>query len=72
MVTERTLKMITAVHGQEWGASQIAASLGINYQTANSYLGYLHGALLTRALTPFETNLKKRLAKHPKLYVRDS
>ncbi len=72
MVTERLLKMIAAVHGQEWNASKIAASLGINYQTVNSYLGYLHGAFLTRALAPFETNLKKRIVKHPKLYIRDS
>lgn len=72
MVTERLLKMIAAVHGQEWNASKIGASLGINYQTVNSYLGYLHGAFVTRALTPFDTNLKKRLVKHPKLYIRDS
>lgn len=72
MVTERLLKMIAAVHSQEWNASKIGASLGINYQTVNSYLGYLHGAFVTRALTPFETNLKKRLVKHPKLYIRDS
>lgn len=72
MMTERLLKMIAAVHGQEWNASKIAASLGLNYQTVNSYLGYLHGAFVTRALTPFETNLKKRLVKHPKLYIRDS
>ena len=72
MVTERLLKMIAAVHAQEWNASKIGASLGINYQTVNSYLGYLHGAFATRALTPFETNLKKRLVRHPKLYVRDT
>lgn len=69
LVTERMLKMIAAVHGQEWNASKIGASLGLNYQTINSYLEYLHGAFLTRALTPFETNLKKRLVKHPKLYI---
>jgi len=72
MVTERLLKMIAAVHGQEWNASKIGASLGINYQTVNSYLGYLYGAFVTRSLTPFETNLKKRLVKHPKLYIRDT
>lgn len=72
LVTERMLKMIAAVHGQEWNASKIGASLGINYQTVNSYLEYFQGAFLTRALTPFETNLKKRLVKHPKLYMRDS
>jgi predicted AAA+ superfamily ATPase len=72
LVTERMLKMIAAVHAQEWNASKIGASLGLNYQTINSYLEYFHGAFLTRALTPFETNLKKRLVKHPKLYIRDS
>lgn len=72
LVTERMLKMIAAVHAQEWNASKIGASLGLNYQTVNSYLEYFHGAFLTRALTPFDANLKKRVVKHPKLYLRDS
>jgi predicted AAA+ superfamily ATPase len=72
LLTERLLKMIAAVHAQEWNASKIGASLGINYQTVNSYLQYLHGAFLTQALSPFEANLKKRIVKHPKIYMRDS
>jgi predicted AAA+ superfamily ATPase len=72
MLTERMLKMIAAVHAHEWNASKIGASLGINYQTVNSYLEYLHGAFLTRVLLPYETNMKKRIVKRPKLYLRDS
>ena len=72
ILTERMLKMIAALHGQEWNASKLGASLGINYQTVNSYLEYLHGAFLTSALVPFEVNVKKRLVKRPKVYLRDS
>ena len=72
LTTERLLRMIAAVHAQEWNASKIGGSLGINYQTVNSYLEFFHAAFLTRAISPFETNLKKRLVKRPKLYMRDS
>jgi hypothetical protein len=56
MMTERLLKMIAAVHGQEWNASKIGASLGINYQTVNSYLGYLHGNVCQSLLSEFPLN----------------
>jgi predicted AAA+ superfamily ATPase len=72
LLTERMLRMIAALHGQEWNASKLGGALGINYQTVNSYLEFFHGTFLTRAITPFETNLKKRIVKHPKIYLRDS
>jgi predicted AAA+ superfamily ATPase len=66
------LRMIAALHAQEWNASKLGGALGINYQTVNSYLEYFHGTFLTRAITPFENNLKKRVVKHPRVYLRDS
>ena len=72
LLTERMLRMIAALHAQEWNASKLGGALGINYQTVNSYLEYFHGTFLTRAITPFEANLKKRVIKHPKVYLRDS
>ncbi len=70
--TLRLLKMIAAVHGQIFNASQLGKSLDISYKTVKSYLGYLEGAFLIRRLEPYFSNLKKRLVKSPKLYWRDS
>ena len=70
--TLRLFKMLAAVHGQIWNASQIGLSLGINYHTANSYLDFLQNAFLIRVLNPYFTNIKKRLVKSPKIYWRDS
>jgi predicted AAA+ superfamily ATPase len=69
--TERLLRMIAAVHGQTWNASRIGQSLGLNYQTINSYLDYLIGAFLIRRLEPYHANVGKRLTKSPKVYWRD-
>ena len=70
--TERFLRMIAAVHGQTWNASRIGQSLGLNYQTINSYLDYLVGAFLIRRLEPYQANIRKRLTRSPKVYWRDT
>ncbi len=71
-VTQRLLKMLAAVHGQTWNASQIGQSLGLSYQTVNSYMDYLVGAFLIRQLPPYHANIRKRLVKSPKIYWRDT
>ena len=70
--TDRLLRMLAAVHGQIWNASQVGQSLGLSYQTVNNYVDYLVGAFLIRRLQPFQANLRKRLIKSPKVYWRDS
>jgi predicted AAA+ superfamily ATPase len=70
--TDRLLRMLAAVHGQTWNASQVGQSLGLSYQTVNSYLDYLTGAFLIRRLQPYQANIRKRLIKSPKVYWRDS
>ncbi len=70
--TERLLRMLAALHGQEWNASQVGSSLGLSYHTVNSYLDYLTGAFLIRKLPPYQANIRKRLVKRPKVYWRDS
>lgn len=71
-VTERLMRMIAAVHGQIWNASQIGQSLGLSYHTVNSYLDFLEGAFLIRRLAPWLPNLKKRLVRSPRVYWRDT
>jgi len=71
--TTRTLfRMVAALHGAPWNASQVGGSLGLSYHTVNSYLDYLEGAYLVRRLAPYAANLGKRLVKTPKVYWRDS
>ena len=71
-VTQRLLRMLAAVNGQAWNATQIGQSLGLSYHTVNSYLDYLEGAYLIRRLPPWHANVGKRLVKSPKVYWRDS
>jgi len=70
--TMRLLRMLAAVHGQEWNAHQIGQSLGLDGKTVNSYVNYLEGAFLIRKLQPYFANISKRLVKSPKMYWRDT
>jgi uncharacterized protein len=71
-VTDRLLRMLAALHAQTWNATQVGQSMGLDYKTVNTYLDYLEGAFLIRRLPSFQANIRKRLVKSPKLYVRDS
>lgn len=64
--------MLSHSHGHLWNASQIAGSLGITAPTVRHYLDILADTFIVRLLQPYLPNLKKRLVKSPKVYVRDS
>lgn len=71
--TDRLMRMIAAIHGSQFNASQLGQGLGITYHTVSSYLDFLEGAFLIRRLPPFFAgNFPKRLIKTPKIYWRDS
>lgn len=59
-------------HGQLWNSSRIGEALGVSHTTARSYLDLLAHTFLLRILPPLEPNLKKRLVRTPKVYLRDS
>ncbi|MDA3886598.1 MAG: ATP-binding protein [Candidatus Delongbacteria bacterium] len=69
---ERFWKMIAHSHGQLFNSSKIGESMGINYHTVRNYLDILEQTFIARILYPFEANIKKRLVKSPKVYIRDS
>lgn len=71
-MTLRLLRMLAAVHGQAWNASQVGQSLGISYHTVNAYMDWLEGAYLVRRVAPWLPNLRKRLVRSPRVYLRDS
>ncbi len=53
-------------------AKEIAASLGISVPTIMRYIDLFEDLFLIRLLRPWSSNVKKRLVKAPKLYIRDS
>jgi predicted AAA+ superfamily ATPase len=64
--------MCAHVHGQVMNASRLGESLGVSHHTVRSWLDILERTFLVRVLHPLEANLKKRLVKSPKIYVRDA
>lgn len=71
-VLRRFWTMVAHYHGQTWNSSAIGASLDISHNTARSYLDTLTEAFVLRQLPPYLPNLKKRMVKAPKVYLRDS
>jgi predicted AAA+ superfamily ATPase len=59
-------------HGQLVNFSQLGQSLGLSHTTMRSYADIQEQTFLLRVLPPFEANLKKRLVRSPKIYLRDS
>ncbi len=68
----RFWEMLAHVHGQVWNASRFANSLDTSAPAVRRHLDLLTDLLLVRQLQPLHANLKKRLVKSPKVYLRDS
>lgn len=68
----RLWTMLAHQQGSLLNAASLARSLAVDGKTVAAYLDLLVDLLLVRRLTPWHGNVKKRLVKSPKLYVRDS
>lgn len=68
----RFWQMLAHSQGQLFHAAPLAASLGVSGHTVARYLDVLVDLLLVRRLQPWAGNIKKRLVRSPKAYVRDS
>jgi len=68
----RFWKMLAHYHGQVFNASKLGQALDISHVTVRKYLDILEHTFMARVLRPLEMNLKKRLVKSPKVYIRDS
>ncbi len=64
--------MLAHSQGGLWNASTFARSLGVSGKTVARYADLLVDLLLVRRLQPIHVNVRKRLAKSPRLYLRDS
>ena len=69
---ERLWKMLAHLHGQLLNMSTLATALSVDSHTIRSYIDLLEGAYMVRRLPPFHANVKKRLVKTPKIYLRDT
>jgi len=69
---ERLWIMLAHGQGTNINASKLAASLEVSSVSVGRYIDLLVDLLLVRRLQPYTTNIKKRLVKSPRVYVRDS
>ena len=69
---ERLWTMLAHSQGQLLNASKLAGSLAVSGPTVTTYIDLLADLLLVRRLPPLHVNVRKRLVKSPKVYVRDS
>lgn len=72
-VTLRRLwTMLAHNQGEQLNVAKLAVGLDISVPTAQAYIELLEDLLLVRTLRPWSGNVKKRLVKAPKVYIRDS
>lgn len=64
--------MLTHSQGELFNASKLGAALGVASSTISRYLDLMVDLLLVRRLQPWAGNVKKRLVKTPRVYVRDT
>ena len=68
----RLWTMLAHAQGGLLNTANLARALGVDGKTIAKYLDLLVDLLLVRRLQPLHANVRKRLVKAPKVYVRDS
>jgi len=66
------LQILASFHGNVLNSENLSRSTGLNKNSINKYLDFLESAFLIRKLMGFHINIKKRIVKSPKIYIRDS
>lgn len=72
LTMRRFWTMIAHFHGQILNASKMGQALNVTHPTIRKYLSILEQTFMVRVLPPCTLNVKKRLVKSPKVYLRDS
>jgi len=67
----RLWTMLSHQQGTLLNAAALARALAVDGKTVAAYLDLLVDLLLVRRLAPWHGNVRKRLVKSPKVYVRD-
>jgi len=71
-VIERLWRLLAHYHGQVINYSKCAQAADISIPTLKKYLALLEQTYMVRILPANAANVKKRLVKSPKVYIRDS
>jgi uncharacterized protein len=69
---KRLLTMCAHNQGQQLNLSKLGESMGLTHPTIKKYIDLLEQTFIVRTIPPYEINVKKRLVKSPKVFVRDS
>lgn len=69
---KRFWAMLAHCHGGQVNLSELGKSLEVSHTTIKSYLDILTGFYMVRQIQPWAGNIKKRLVKSPKIYLRDT
>ena len=72
ILLRRLLMMLAHSQGGLLNLSQLGQSLGISYHTVERYVNLLEQTFLVRRLLPYYRNVRKRLVRGPKVYLRDT
>jgi predicted AAA+ superfamily ATPase len=72
MTLRRLWRMLAHTHGQLTNQSQLSTNMELSRQSIRKYLDILQETFMVRQLQPFHANIKKRLVKSPKIFIRDS
>lgn len=64
--------MLAHSQGTNINAAKLASNIEVSSVTVARYIDLLVDLLLIRKIQPYTTNIKKRLVKSPRIYVRDS
>ena len=72
VISRKLWSMLAHNHGGILNYSDLSRSIELSVNTVKSYLSFLENVFLIRQLQPYHINMKKRLVKAPKIYLRDS
>ncbi|MBQ7490878.1 MAG: ATP-binding protein [Bacteroidales bacterium] len=68
----RLLTMLAYEHGGIINLAKLATSMNLSAPTIRHYIDIMEQTYIVRTLPPYFKNMRKRLVKTPRLYVRDT
>ncbi|MFC1584540.1 ATP-binding protein [Fibrobacterota bacterium] len=68
----RFWKLLSHFHGSVLNTSKLGQAIDVSHNTVRKYIDLLTHTFIVRVLPPLHINLKKRLVKAPKIYIRDT
>jgi predicted AAA+ superfamily ATPase len=72
VLVRRLWRMLAHLHGELLNYLKLGNALGVSSPTIKKYVDLLAGTFMIRLLEPIQVDLKKRIVKSPKVYIRDS